>query len=83
MKLTKAEAAWIAKVQKVLNECPSNRLAGYTVGDNDVALYDRRDDERILDIQNDSSMDYSEAVNKVSTHLGSLFFPFQVHSVSG
>ena len=39
--LTKKESKWLNKLEKVLKECPSDRLECYTIGDNDITFYDR------------------------------------------
>lgn len=39
--LTKKESAWLARLEKVLSSCPSDRLECYTIGDNNVTFYDR------------------------------------------
>lgn len=38
--LTKQEKAWVRKLNKLLAECPSNRIAFATTGDCDVTLFD-------------------------------------------
>jgi hypothetical protein len=38
--LTKAEKAWLAKLEQVMMECPSDRLCCYTIGDRDLHFYD-------------------------------------------
>lgn len=38
--LTKKEKAWLDKLERVMNQCPSKRLACYTIGDNDLTFYD-------------------------------------------
>ena len=38
--LTAAERKWIKKLQKVIDECPSERLGFYTIGDNNICMYD-------------------------------------------
>ena len=81
--LTKAEKAWIAKLQKVLNECPSDRIGAYTIGDPDLELYDRTLDASIEALQEDSSMDFCTAVEEVGGDLGCLKFPFPIHSTAG
>ena len=52
-KLTADEARWIKRLQRVLNDCPSDRLGFYTTGDPDVTIYDKsngaEDDARELD----------------------------------
>lgn len=79
-KLTKAEAAWIKRVQAVLDECPSDRIGAFTIGDADVTLYDRTKE---AEIGADSEQDFGKAVACAGAELGALRFPFQVHSTSG
>lgn len=38
--LTKEEAAWIKKLEKVLKACPSNRLGLITIGDPSLTVFD-------------------------------------------
>ena len=40
MLLTKEERAWVKKVNKVLSECPSNRLSFYAMGDPSISIID-------------------------------------------
>lgn len=39
--LTATERKWLAKLESVMKECPSNRLHCYTIGDNDLTFYDK------------------------------------------
>ncbi|WP_417546483.1 hypothetical protein [Marinobacter sp.] len=77
--LNKAERAWLTKLQKVLDECPSNRLAAYTIGDPDITLYDSSFDQQI----DDSGCDVPEAIARLDASLEYLRFPFPVHCVRG
>lgn len=85
-KLTKAEQAWLEKLQTVLNECPSNRLGFYTIGDNNLSVFDKRKESKINDAM-DAGMsgcsDFGPAVDKFNAYLGELIFPSEVHSTSG
>ena len=38
--LSKKEKAWIKKLEKVFNECPSKRIGCYTIGDPCLTFYD-------------------------------------------
>ncbi|WP_211837975.1 hypothetical protein [Proteus terrae] len=40
-KLTKKELAWANKLQKVIDECPSERIGFYTFGENTLHLYNK------------------------------------------
>lgn len=80
--LTKAEKAWIEKVQALLRECPSKRIAGYTIGDNDIVLYDTKFDDEIRAIQDDGA-DFCSGVNATGAELERLYFTFPIHSTAG
>lgn len=84
-KLTKAEKDWIAKVQAVLDECPSDRLGFYTIGDSNVTIYDRSKDAKIYDILDENDrMDFCSGVDKAKADTGhELMFPSNVHSTAG
>lgn len=85
-RLTKAEKAWLEKLQTVLNECPSDRLGFYTIGDANVTVYDRSKEKAIDDEMWGSSRspDFCQAVDKMNAGFGfSLDFPALVHSTAG
>lgn len=83
-KLTKAEAAWVKKLQAVIDECPSKRLAAFTVGDADIRLYDGSKQAQILAIQDASpGMEFGNAVEEADAELMHVPLPFQIHSVAG
>lgn len=85
-KLTKKELAWIEKVQKVLDECPSERIGFYTVGDPMVFLYDRRKEHDIWKFMNTGRNrdDFGPAAIKLGADFGYyLTFPAPVESTAG
>ncbi|WP_028113428.1 hypothetical protein [Ferrimonas kyonanensis] len=83
-KLTKAEAAWLKKVQKVLNECPSQRLGFFTIGDDSLMLYDKGREGEINQWMDRHPQDFPVAVEQLDADFGeSLTFPTDVHSVAG
>lgn len=84
-KLTKAEMAWLNKVQAVLDECPSDRIGFYTIGDASVEVYDRSKEREIDETMwGARSMDFGAAVLKMKAAFEyQLDFPACVHSVSG
>lgn len=83
-KLTKAEKAWVEKLQAVIDKCPSKRLAAYTIGDADITLYDGSRQAQILAIQDaNPDMELGDAVEHDHAKLAKLRFPFQIHSVAG
>ncbi|WP_275076982.1 hypothetical protein [Providencia rettgeri] len=85
-KLTKKELAWIEKVQKVLNECPSERLGAYTIGDTALWLYDLRKEPAITNLMNEccNNDDFCQAAEKLGANFNYyLRFPFAVESTAG
>ncbi|MEX6370721.1 hypothetical protein AB6F62_22325 [Providencia huaxiensis] len=48
-KLTKKELAWANKLQKVIDECPSERIGFYTFGENMLHLYNKDNKEAMSD----------------------------------
>lgn len=47
--LTKQEKAWVKKLNRLLAECPSNRIAFATTGDCEVSLFDVTRYDEIFD----------------------------------
>ncbi|GGA99950.1 hypothetical protein GCM10011491_30250 [Brucella endophytica] len=76
--LTKEEKAWVKKLQKVLDECPSERLGFFTIGDPDVSIYDKTNE-----VDFDATVDLPVSIYEHDAELGSIRFPSNVHSVSG
>ncbi|EMY0637133.1 hypothetical protein AAIC24_002913 [Providencia rettgeri] len=85
-KLTKKELAWIGKVQKVLDECPSERIGFYTIGDADVQLYDRSKEPEITERMNTgcNKEDFCMAAEELDANFHyHLLFPAPVESTAG
>ena len=78
---TTKERAWVKKLQKVLSECPSERIGFYTIGDPAVTLYDK--DELAASGKDDSQNDFGYGVTAADADFGSIIFPSEVHSVAG
>lgn len=88
-KLTKKELAWIERFKKTMAAAPvslMDKVWAYTIGDNDITLYDRvkfvshfnnypEDDE-----WND---DHHALVDKAGAEIECIPFPFPVESTSG
>lgn len=81
--LTTEEAKWLKRLQKVLNECPSDRIGFFTVGDPSVFVYDCSKDEQIQEAHDRSSGEFCGAVHDLEADLGVLDFPSAVHSTAG
>lgn len=86
VKLTKKEQAWVDELQAVLDRCPSpDKIGFYTIGDNDVLLYDLR---RVKAVQaaldRRGAADWCTAVLDVGAHIDeSIRFPSPVESTAG
>ena len=82
--LTPAEEKWIAELQAVIDKCPSKRIAGFTIGDPRISLYDASKNEQIYAIQEaGSDIEFGNAVEEANASLASIRCPFQIHSVAG
>jgi hypothetical protein len=77
--LNDEERAWVKRVQKLLNSCPSDRLGFFTIGDRSVEIYDKSYDEEI----EAHGRDFCQGVRAVGAHLAELTFPSNVHSTAG
>ena len=53
---------WFKKVQAVLDDCPSDRIAFYTIGDTDIVAYDHTKYDEIAKIQDSGIIDFGSAV---------------------
>ncbi|EHC1961016.1 TPA: hypothetical protein QIT63_002698 [Escherichia coli] len=84
MEFTKSELAWVKRVQKVLDACPSKRIAFATSGDRDLALFDVGQYEEIFErVENTSAEFISAAVAIGAIFPLRLIFPNQVESTAG
>lgn len=82
--LTKEEERWLVKLQKLLRECPSDRIGFYTIGDFYVTVYDRTKIHEINEKMDSGHIDFCQAVEDCDADFGvSLLFPALVHSVAG
>lgn len=82
--LTKEERAWVRKLQAVLINCPSKRIAFATTGDCDVTLFDVTRYNDICDaVDNDKGEFIANAEKIGATFELCLTFPNQVESTAG
>ncbi|MBG5926100.1 hypothetical protein [Providencia rettgeri] len=83
-KLTKKELAWIEKVQRVLDECPSERLGFYTTGDPMVWIYDRSKEPEVSEWMNKNKGDFCLATKAMDADFFTYIdFPAPVESTAG
>lgn len=82
--LTKQEKAWVKKLNKLLAQCPSKRLAFATTGDCDVSIFNQTQYDAICDEQENNGGEFISSAARI----GALFdevlnFPNQVESTAG
>jgi len=82
--LTPEEKKWLKKLQTVLNECPSNRMESYTIGDDNIVIYDisANDSEEANRLSSDNN-DWCHVIDATDTELAIINFPFAVLSTAG
>lgn len=81
--LTAAEAKWVKDLQAVLNKCPSKRMIAFTIGDNDVTIYDRSLCRQIDELTMRGNVEVGQAVDDLGAEIASIHFPFPVQSTAG
>lgn len=82
--LNAAEKSWLKRLQKLIDECPSTRMAAFTTGDNDLTIYDLEFEDEINELlDTHECSDFCLAVREAEAELGSIVFPFSIHSTSG
>lgn len=82
--LTKEERTWVNKLNKLLSQCPSKRIAFATIGDCDVTLFDATRYNDICDAINDGSSEFIPAADRIGAVFDQvLTFPNQVESTAG
>ena len=84
--LNKKEKAWVERLQKVLNSCPSPEKIGfYTIGYQEVSLFDLRRAEEIEEhMDRRFAQDWGPAVHDLEAGFEeSIIFPSYVLSTAG
>lgn len=82
--LSKQEKEWVKRLNKLLADCPSDRLAFATTGDCDVSIFNKLQYCAICDEQEKNGGEFISAAARI----GALFddvlnFPNQVESTAG
>lgn len=81
--LTKKEQKWLDKLEKVMCECPSKRMACYTIGDNNLTFYDENvSNQWELDNPREEP-DAGELHIKAGSYLGEAIGTFAIDSCAG
>ncbi|WP_218078335.1 hypothetical protein [Escherichia coli] len=82
--LTKKEKAWVERLNKLLAECPSERIGFATCGDCDVALFDATRHDDILELVDRGKRDFLPAAHELGVLCSeTLVFPAPVEGVAG
>ena len=82
--LTKQEKSWVKKLNKLLAECPSDRIGFATIGDSDVFMFDLTRYDEISSKLDRGGWDFMPTAQ----HIGAKFdevltFPANVESTAG
>ncbi|EOR7867414.1 hypothetical protein FYL99_RS20285 [Escherichia coli] len=82
--LTKEEKAWVKKLNTLLANCPSSRIAFATTGDCDVTLFDVTRHSEILDSAHNGGGEFIPNAEKLGAAFDEiLHFPNLVESTAG
>lgn len=84
-RLNKKEIAWLEKLEAVLNECPSDRIAFFTIGDNFLGLHDATRENEIAAYLDRNGGEWCGAAKDVGADFFGyiVHFPNSVHSTAG
>jgi hypothetical protein len=77
MDLTKEEAAWVRKMQRLLSQCPT-RFGFFTTGDPGITIFDKEKEHLF-----DNAGEVPAEVDRHDARLGWLTFTSCVHGVRG
>lgn len=89
MKLTKKEQAWLERFQKTMAAAPSslrNKIWSFTIGDDEITLYDRVKFEEYYEDNpepSNSIKDHHQLVSDADCKLDCVNFPFPIESTAG
>lgn len=87
MKLTKKEEAWLLRLEKCLASAPvslNKKVQAYTIGDNDITLYDLEKQTEYEDkLHERDTPDKGVMVYEAGTYLNNFVFPFGIESTAG
>ena len=80
---TKAEKAWMSKLEKLLMNPPSERLGLFTIGDAELIVYDLNRESEINNLLDRRETDFCCAVHELDARLGRIGSSVNIHSTSG
>lgn len=85
VKFTKKEQAWLERLEKTLAAAPkslSKKVCSYTIGDNDITLYDSKKVDDYIAEKGDQR-DRCVDVDRADAEITRFVFPFTVESTAG
>ena len=88
-KLNKKEQAWLERFQKTMAAAPNSlrsKVWAYTVGDDNITLYDRVKCDAYFDsnpVDHRSNDDHCDLVLLADTEMVHIEFPFPIESTAG
>jgi hypothetical protein len=82
-KLTKAEKVWLSRLEDLMSDVPTKRLACYTIGDNDLMFYDQNVSEAWERENPREQIDATELHRRAGSALGSVSGRFRIDSCAG
>lgn len=87
MKCSKAELAWLKKLEKFLSTAPKSlmgNISSYTIGDNDITVYSQRCiNEYTVKNPNSDELIVCELVSRSNAEIIRIKFPFMIEATSG
>lgn len=89
MKLTKKEIAWFDRFRKTLAAAPKSlhkKVSSYTIGDDEITLYDLKKFEEYFrknPLNGRDISDHCQLVDKSDSEIESFSFPFSIESTAG
>ena len=89
MKLTRKEEAWLERFRKTMTAAPDSlrkKISSYTMGDDNIMLYDVNKFELYFEVYPLNSRDISDhctLVEKSDSEIEYIPFPFKVESTAG
>ena len=80
--LTAKEKAWLKKLESVMQECPTKRLACYTIGDTNLRFFDKVVSDKFEEMNPRLQLDATMLHGMAGSYLGEVYGKFQIQSCS-
>ena len=89
MEFTKKETAWLDRYRKTMKAAPktlNKKVSSYTIGDNEITLYDLKKFEEYFrknPLNSRDVSDHCQLVDKSDSKIESFSYPFAIESTAG